>query len=517
MNTTTRTLVLCFLLSFIPNCAGLAAQEHQAEAGLAKVDTASRAATNSLVQTLRTLPMQDGKYRLQLGNFALEGERAPLASLWANNLVTFLTSAAAAPGANIVLTLQNSPPPDYLVEGELILAVDTVRIYTRLVRMADGTMLLGFWSDLALDPVLAGMVVPVSSADSTGRDNYEPDSRESPKTVDLGQDPVERTLHTGDEDWFMVQATTSGILVAETIGDMDTIMFLYESGSSSPLQEDDDSGDGDNARIEFPVTARQTILINIAGYEGATGTYSFSTFLEPLPPQTGRNDTRERAARLALDLESSRLILERPDDADWFSVTVPAAGGVLQVKTTGGLDMLMELYDDRGNKLAEDDDSGENGNAMLTRLLQPGVYYLKLYEYEGKSGIYRLEAKLVDAGPADQYEPDDTMDNARPIRPGSPQRRNFNHPGDTDWAMLEVTRAGTYGISARPPRDNGPDTYIELYDAAGQLLDEDDDGGQNLDAYLEAELATGRYFIKVWQIDEEVPGDGSYELTVRIP
>jgi hypothetical protein len=40
----------------------------------------------------------------------------------------------------------------------------------------------------------------------------------------------------------------------------------------------------------------------------------------------------------------------------------------------------------REHKLAEDDDSGENGNAMLSRILQPGQYFLKLREYEGNPG-----------------------------------------------------------------------------------------------------------------------------------
>ncbi len=517
MNTAKRNLIFCVLLALAARSTGLVAQENQAETGLAKVDAASRSITNGLVQTLRTLPRQDGKYRLQLGNFTLDGERVALGSLWANNLATFLASAAAAPGANIVLTLQDAPPPDFLVQGELVLAGDTIRIYTRLIRTVDGTVARGVWSDLALDPVLAGMMLPSATADGMVRDRYEPDSQESPKTFSLGDDPVERTLHTGDEDWFMIQAMASGILVVQTTGDLDTMMTLYMSGSPEELQEDDDSGDGDNPRIEFPVTLGQTIVVKISGYEGATGSYGFSAVLEPLPTQTSRNDTRERALRLALDIESQRLVLERPGDTDWFSVLVPATGGVLQLTTTGGLDMLMELYDNQGSKLAEDDDSGENGNANLSKLLQAGQYYIKLYEYEGKPGVYRLEAKLVNAGPADQYEPDDSMESARPVRIGTPQRHNFNHPGDTDWAIIDISRAGTYAFSARPPRDNGLDTYIELFDAAGQLLQEDDDGGESLDAYLEAELAIGRYFLKVWQVDAVIAGDGNYDLLVSLP
>ena len=63
MNTAKRNLIFCVLLALAARSTGLVAQENQAETGLAKVDAASRSITNGLVQTLRTLPRQDGKYR----------------------------------------------------------------------------------------------------------------------------------------------------------------------------------------------------------------------------------------------------------------------------------------------------------------------------------------------------------------------------------------------------------------------------------------------------------------------
>ncbi|MGD9941282.1 MAG: hypothetical protein AB7T74_15925, partial [Clostridia bacterium] len=293
MKKSIRHLILSVLLVLVAAGTGLAAQENQAETGLAQVDAASRSITSSLVQTLRNLPRQNEKYRLQLGNFALNGENAALGSLWANNLATFLASAAAAPGANMVLTLQDAPPPDFMVQGELVLAGDTIRVYTRLIRTGDSTVLKGVWSDLVMDSVLAGMLLPSAPDDGTPRDRYEPDSQDSPLAADLGASPVDRTLHTGDEDWFIIQSTARGILVAQTTGNMDTMITLYVPGSpSEELQEDDDSGDGDNARIEYPVAPGQAIALKVSGYDGATGSYSFSAVLEPLPAQTSRNDTR---------------------------------------------------------------------------------------------------------------------------------------------------------------------------------------------------------------------------------
>ena len=514
MNTTVRVVFVCVLLACIAGTAGLAAQESQVETGLAKVDAATRLVTNNLVQALRIQPRQAEKYRLRLGSFTMDGASLPLGSLWANNLATFLASAAAAPGANIVLNLVEEPRPDFVVQGELVLAADTVRVFTRLIRMDDGAVVKGAWSDLVVDPVLARMLLPSEGSDGTEQDPYEIDSREFPKAVILGTAPIARTLHTGDEDWFRFQVTQRGILVAQTFGELDTVLTLYQVGSEEELLEDDDSGDSDNARIEHAVIAGSTFLIKVSGYDGATGSYNFNLALDPMPPQTTRNDTRERALNLTPDGESQRFLFERQNEEDWFIVSVSGSGNVLQISTYGSLDMLMELYDSQGNKLAEDDDSGQDGNARLSTLLPQGQYFLRLYEYEGKQGLYRMTTKLIVPGPSDLYEPDDTSEDAKPIRVGESQGRNFNHPGDIDWAILDLASNGIYALSARPPRDTGLDTYIELYDEAGQLLDEDDDGGDSLDSYLELELSAGRYYLKLWQVDEEIAGNGSYELLV---
>ena len=231
-------------------------------------------------------------------------------------------------------------------------------MYTKLIRVNDGTLMRGAWSDLPLDSVLAALVLPSGSDDGILRDIYEPDTEDTPKSAELGATPLERTLHSGDEDWFVIQTTGSGILVVRTLGEMDTIISLQVQGTDSILREDDDSGGDGNAMIEYPVSPRQSFLVKVTGFEDETGTYSFSAAMEALPAQGPRNDTRERALRLALDGESQRLVLDNADDEDWFIVSIPAPGGVLQIKTVGGMDMLLELFDSQERKLAEDDDRG---------------------------------------------------------------------------------------------------------------------------------------------------------------
>jgi hypothetical protein len=83
----------------------------------------------------------------------------------------------------------------------------------------------------------------------------------------------------------------------------------------------------------------------------------------------------------------------QPGEEDLFHFTVVTPGNYV-METTGGTDMVMGLFgpDDLTLSLASDDDSGPGLNSRLAKLLQPGVYYLRLRHYRpnatGKYGIY---------------------------------------------------------------------------------------------------------------------------------
>jgi len=83
----------------------------------------------------------------------------------------------------------------------------------------------------------------------------------------------------------------------------------------------------------------------------------------------------------------------QPGEEDLFHFTV-AVPATYVMETTGSTDMVMGLFgpNDLTLSLASDDDSGPGLNSRLSKLLQPGVYYLRLRHYRpnatGKYGIY---------------------------------------------------------------------------------------------------------------------------------
>jgi hypothetical protein len=65
------------------------------------------------------------------------------------------------------------------------------------------------------------------------------------------------------------------MITLETSGGMDTMMELYEGNSARWLGENDDGGEGTNARIDFSAQAGARYIITVKGYETETGEYRF--------------------------------------------------------------------------------------------------------------------------------------------------------------------------------------------------------------------------------------------------
>jgi hypothetical protein len=78
-----------------------------------------------------------------------------------------------------------------------------------------------------------------------------------------------------------------------------------------------------------------------------------------------------------------------------------------------------------------------------------------------------------------------------------PQEHTFTTGDDIDWVKFRVSQAGRYTIRARGVNSPRLDTYIELYNEDRNLIDEDDDGGEDLDAHLSVRLRAGTYYLKV--------------------
>jgi hypothetical protein len=363
-------------------------------------------AVKSLAGDINRKLSSEGAQKVTVGRWTWNDGIPPLGSYWNNQLTEELTNI---PSRSFAVLLGEAAGADWVVSGEILELAGALRVYTRIIRTGDRSVVTGFHSDFEESPYLAEMLAGGSGgggrSSSIARDAYEPDSRDNPLAVEIASSEdgpvINRTLHNGeDEDFFLLSPGAAGSLTAETTGNIDTVMELYEAGSNSRITEDDDGGSGSNARIRHTVQAGRTYIAKVRGYSGETGSYGFRAYL--------------------------------------------------------------------------------------------------------------IEPVRIDP---DEFESDDESSSAAEILAGEPQRHTFSSGDDVDWVKFQISQPGRYIIRARGVNSNRLDTYIELYDQDFNLVDENDDGGDNLDSRLSVQLRGGTYYLKVECLNEEP--DQPYTISIE--
>ncbi|MDR2069776.1 MAG: DVUA0089 family protein [Spirochaetaceae bacterium] len=194
------------------------------------------------------------------------------------------------------------------------------------------------------------------------------------------------------------------------------------------------------------------------------------------------------------------------NDADYF-LLIPDRDGALVMETTGDMDTVMYFFDaDSDRSLAENDDGGSGENARIRHTVRAGGRYIaRIGGYSDSTGSYGFRAYLIEQIriDPDEYESDDDFASAKTISIGTPQQHSFHSGSDVDWVTFEIRQAGHYTIRARGINSSRLDTYIELYDSNRSYMDENDDGGDDLDAFLRVNLQPGVYYVKVECLDDE--------------
>jgi hypothetical protein len=342
-------------------------------------------------------------------------------------------------------------------------------------------------------------------------DPYEPDSREKPVAAQMGT-WFSRSLHRGDQDWFVLRPAFSGVLVAVTSGDTDTVITLYRGNQEAA--QNDDNGDELASLLEYPVQAGAEYTLCVEGYdEDEEGPYRFMVSFESIRDNGEPNNLASQATLFNLDRAITGYFLD-PDDVDWYRRTV-ATAGALTVYTEGSVDTMILMYDARNKLLAEDDDGGANGNARVSAGVTPGTVSVKVSAYNGQLGRYTLRGLFFEPATPDRFEQDDARALAKDIAVGASQERNFTDSFDEDWARLQIAQRGTYDISAEAEDSDVLDTFLELYDSNDDLVDANDDWGEGWDARLRLELNPGTYYIKARSVTSDPIENSNYVLSVN--
>jgi len=325
--------------------------------------------------------------------------------------------------------------------------------------------------------------------------------------------------YEGDADWYRMTVRTGQIYRISLNGAEgdnalgDPLLRVIERDGHELAINDDTNGL--NSYVEFTPTVNADVFVVASAYSDLyAGNYTLSVEAERLPPDNASANVGTRG-RIAVGgtVEAS---LEYSGDRDWYRIRLEEGQSyrfaLNTVEADNALgDPLLRLYDARGTELAMDDDGGGALNSLLEyTATATGNYYIEARGFtDDASGAYSLRALAGDI-PGDA-----TTDTA--LDANGDYREGMLAPaGDRDWYRVEMQAGQAMRVSLATVEgaDALGDPYLVFYGPDGAEIARDDDGGGNLNAWLEAHATTaGPHYLEVRGFQEDAAGRYAIMIT----
>lgn len=180
---------------------------------------------------------------------------------------------------------------------------------------------------------------------------------------------------------------------------------------------------------------------------------------------------------------------------DVYTLTIEEAGAYQIDLRSDEFDTLVKLSGPNGY-YTENDDGGDDYNARIGDLLEPGDYQLKAGSYQASSGLYTVQVSKLD------IEIDDNRDITAPANVNGWMRT------DSEVYTLTIEQGGVYQIDMR---SDTLDSVLTLEGPDGDIF-EDDDGGDGYNSRIRQSLKPGVYYITASSYGDS---GGLFTLTVN--
>ena len=210
----------------------------------------------------------------------------------------------------------------------------------------------------------------------------------------------------------------------------------------------------------------------------------YVTVTEPLPVDRHGDS---RAAASPVDAWSETAGHLGRGDTDYFRVRVERTS-YLEAATTGSTDTAAVLQDRWGHAFAADGDSGSGANFAIGHRLAAGDYYVRVTAgRSGDTGDYTLVLRRTDVD-----EHGSRRSTATYVAVDS-RVRGYLRVGDIDYFKTVVPDERTLTVFSTGLTD----TVAFLEDAAGRVLDADDDGGDGPNFLIRERVRPGVYYVRI--------------------
>lgn len=193
---------------------------------------------------------------------------------------------------------------------------------------------------------------------------------------------------SGEEDWYRFIVPLASTFTIETQGGTDVFISLFGPNSQNILvTEDDDSGDGSNARIVSNLSAG-TYFVKVRHFQQTgTGNYAISI----IPTAQPQPDPTELVVN-GPDIQGN---IAAANESDVYSFMASQIA-TYTIATSGSTDTFLTLNGPNNQNafISEDDDSGPETNSRIVRVLTPGMYYVRVRHYSPSgTGAYGLSVQ----------------------------------------------------------------------------------------------------------------------------
>ena len=330
----------------------------------------------------------------------------------------------------------------------------------------------------------------------------------------------------GDADWYRlsVQQGHRYVITLDAVGGedettLDPTLALYD-GQGNQLAFNDDAGGTLNSRLAYVPQANGDVFVEARAFaDMGTGAYTLRAEASAVPADDAGNDAQTRAR-----VTPGRTLtgtLEYEGDVDWYRLNARAGRSyriTLQTpegREDGLADPLLQVVDAEGNQLAYNDDDGEGGLNSALDFTPPRtgpVFVVAGAFADASAGAYTLNVAETRLPPDPASA--NTQTRAR-LSVGGSATGMIDYAGDRDWHRIRLTGGQTYRFGLTSSGDSPlADPYLRLYNARGDEVAMDDDGGGELNSLLEFTApSSGNYFVEAANFADY--GTGGYTLSAR--
>ena len=227
------------------------------------------------------------------------------------------------------------------------------------------------------------------------------------------------------------------------------------------------------------------------------------------------NDAMREATTIAVGDSNSSFTLSETYDVDMFKFSV--TGGPQQIfidvveRNNSNLDPFLRLFDEAGNELAADSNIGSASADLNVMLPDSGTYFVGVSsenneDYDPITGFGDADGDASGAFTLTIGDNNDALSEAISLSVPQTQPGNIDLATDVDVFRFNAVAGTTYAFDVDRTDGSALDSFLRVFDAAGNQLAVDDDGESGdgplpeagFESYIEFMApSTGQFFVGV--------------------